>query len=86
MFPQPRAIKLPIIKNGPKGIISLRVFFFKSIKAILTIEPTKNPKNIAKILIEKHRNGPTGTIKFFFEGSQASFKTIEQHRNLPPGM
>ncbi|OGF32266.1 replicative DNA helicase [Candidatus Falkowbacteria bacterium RIFOXYD2_FULL_35_9] len=49
-------------------------------------ELTPEEKSSAEVHIAKHRNGPTGTIKFFFEGSQASFKTIEQHRNLPPGM
>lgn len=34
--------------------------------------------NIAEILIEKHRNGPTGKIELFFDESRVSFTTIEK--------
>ena len=33
-------------------------------------------KNIADILIEKHRNGPTGKIQLYFAEEQASFRAI----------
>ena len=36
------------------------------------------PKNIAEILIAKHRNGPPGQIKLFFDEHRASFKTLEK--------
>lgn len=35
--------------------------------------------NIADILIEKHRNGPTGKIELYFNESQVSFKNLEKH-------
>jgi len=35
-------------------------------------------KNIADIIIAKHRNGPTGKIELFFNESQASFKNLEK--------
>ncbi|MFH1551777.1 MAG: replicative DNA helicase [bacterium] len=36
-------------------------------------------KNIAEILIAKHRNGPTGKIELFFNESQVSFKPLEKY-------
>ncbi len=35
-------------------------------------------ENIAEILIEKHRNGPTGKIELFFNPQKVSFSTIEK--------
>ncbi|PIR93996.1 replicative DNA helicase [Candidatus Falkowbacteria bacterium CG10_big_fil_rev_8_21_14_0_10_39_11] len=43
-------------------------------------ELTPEDKTTAEIHIAKHRNGPTGLIKLFFDGSQASFKTLERHQ------
>jgi len=40
-------------------------------------------KNIADILIAKHRNGPTGQVELFFDGEKASFKNLE--RRFGPG-
>jgi replicative DNA helicase len=34
--------------------------------------------NIAKIIIAKHRNGPTGTIDLFFDADKVSFTSIEK--------
>lgn len=35
-------------------------------------------KNIAEIIIAKHRNGPVGTIKLYFDENRASFRNLEQ--------
>jgi replicative DNA helicase len=35
-------------------------------------------RNIAEIFIAKHRNGPIGTVKLFFDENQASFKNLEK--------
>jgi replicative DNA helicase len=35
-------------------------------------------KNIAEIMIEKHRNGPTGKIELYFDDVHVSFNTIER--------
>jgi replicative DNA helicase len=39
-------------------------------------ELTPEERNTAEIHIAKHRNGPTGLIKLYFEASQASFKNM----------
>jgi len=36
-----------------------------------------NP-NIAKILIEKHRNGPTGGIDLYFDEQRVSFRNLDK--------
>lgn len=36
-------------------------------------------KNIAEIMIEKHRNGPTGIIELFFNQEQTSFRSVTKH-------
>lgn len=35
-------------------------------------------KNIAEIMVAKHRNGPTGAVKLYFDEQRASFRNIEQ--------
>jgi len=34
--------------------------------------------NIAEIMIEKHRNGPTGTVKMYFDGDKTTFLDIDE--------
>ena len=34
-------------------------------------------KNIAEIMIEKHRNGPTGMIKLYFDDKRTSFQSMD---------
>jgi replicative DNA helicase len=41
-------------------------------------------KNIADIIIAKHRNGPTGKVELYFNESQVSFKNLERHRFEEP--
>ncbi len=41
-------------------------------------------KNIAEIHIAKHRNGPTGMVKLFFEKERASFRNIEMRNSYQP--
>lgn len=35
-------------------------------------------KNIVEILIEKHRNGPTGVVELFFDDKKTSFVSVEK--------
>ncbi|MEM4247379.1 MAG: DnaB-like helicase C-terminal domain-containing protein, partial [Candidatus Woesearchaeota archaeon] len=44
-------------------------------------DETKIPedvKNIAEIIVEKHRNGPTGTVKLFFNSKLTLFDNLEE--------
>lgn len=41
-----------------------------------------NRPNIAEILIEKHRNGPTGKAELYFDEKRATFQSIEK-RDFP---
>lgn len=41
-------------------------------------------RNIAEIHIAKHRNGPTGVIKLFFDEQKVSFKDLEHKSYGPP--
>ena len=36
-------------------------------------------KNIADIMIEKHRNGPTGKVELYFNEETVSFRSIAKH-------
>ena len=44
-------------------------------------------KNVVEILIEKHRNGPTGIVELFFDDKKTSFLSVEKSEfgdfNLP---
>ena len=45
--------------------------------------PTKNyPRGIADIIIAKHRNGPTGQTKLFFQNRTAKFFSMSAEREL----
>lgn len=41
-------------------------------------KPDTDRKNIAEILVEKHRNGPTGKVELYFNPEKVSFTTIEK--------
>jgi replicative DNA helicase len=40
--------------------------------------PDTKDLNIAEMIIAKHRNGPTGTVKEFFEGEYSRFTSLEK--------
>jgi len=39
--------------------------------------PDSSQPNIAEILIEKHRNGPTGKIELYFDDKRSSFQSVD---------
>jgi replicative DNA helicase len=41
-------------------------------------------RNIAEIHIAKHRNGPTGMVKLFFDATRASFRNMARHDQGAP--
>lgn len=41
-------------------------------------------QNIAEIHIAKHRNGPTGMIRLFFDKKRASFQNLEMRHGMAP--
>lgn len=41
-------------------------------------KPETDRKNIADIIIAKHRNGPTGRVELYFDIEKASFKNLEK--------
>lgn len=41
--------------------------------------------NIAEIMIEKHRNGPTGKIELFFDEGKTTFVDVDTHHDDPIG-
>lgn len=43
------------------------------------VRENSDRKNIAKIMVEKHRNGPTGNIELYFHEETASFRSIARH-------
>lgn len=43
------------------------------------VKKESEKKNIAEIMIEKHRNGPTGKIELFFDEESASFKNLARN-------
>jgi len=49
-------------------------------------ECPEEEKAIAEIHIDKHRNGPTGIVRLFFDENRVSFKNLDSgyHDNVPP--
>ena len=45
-------------------------------------ENSLNP-NVAKIMIEKHRNGPTGGVDLFFDENRVSFRNLDKAQYTP---
>ncbi len=47
-------------------------------------ELSPEEKNIAEVHISKHRNGPTGIVKLYFDAARADFKNLERKMAAPP--
>ncbi len=43
------------------------------------VKPDSEKKNVAEILISKHRNGPTGEVELFFDEDHVSFKNLARN-------
>ena len=53
------------------------MFIYREDKAKRNFD--SNKKNIAEILIEKHRNGPTGKVTLVFHEEFVSFRLYAKH-------
>lgn len=45
--------------------------------------PETENKNIAKILIKKHRNGPTGDVELYFDREKQRFRSLDTRQQQP---
>lgn len=45
------------------------------------VKPDTPNKNIADIIIAKHRNGPVGKVQLFFDDNSAAFRSLEKLHN-----
>lgn len=45
--------------------------------------PETERKNIAEILIKKHRNGPTGNVELYFDREKQRFRSLDKRHNQP---
>ncbi len=43
-------------------------------------------QHLAEIHIAKHRNGPVGMVKLFFDAARTSFRSLDKHHSGPPGL
>jgi replicative DNA helicase len=48
-------------------------------------ELTPEEKNSAEVHIAKHRNGPTGMVKLYWDAARASFKNLDTRYQAPAG-
>jgi len=53
------------------------MFIYRRIKDKSRGECPEEEKHIAEIHVDKHRNGPTGVVKLFFDENKVSFKNLE---------
>ena len=52
--------------------------------AVYSNDLPEEQRNLAEIIIAKHRNGPTGRIKLSFVETRASFDSREERFDVPP--
>jgi len=45
------------------------------------VKPDTPNKNIADIIVAKHRNGPVGKVSLYFEDNSASFQNLERYHS-----
>ena len=48
------------------------------------INDNSDKPNVAQILIEKHRNGPTGFVELYFDDKQTTFLSIDKRAQADP--
>ena len=64
-----------VVKNSIEQDADVVLFIYREDRE----KEDSDRRNIADILIAKHRNGPTGKVELYFDESQVSFKNLEKH-------
>lgn len=64
-----------IVHNSIEQDADVVMFIYREDK----VRKNTDRKSVAEIMIEKHRNGPTGKIELFFDEPTVSFRSIAKH-------
>ncbi|HEY4499889.1 MAG TPA: replicative DNA helicase [Candidatus Paceibacterota bacterium] len=56
------------------------MFIYRKDKSQMNVQPDE--ENSAEIIIAKHRNGPTGTVKLKFDPDKVTFRSIDKHHQF----
>ncbi len=64
-----------IVHNSIEQDADVVLFIYREDKVKKNVEK----KNVAEILIEKHRNGPTGRVELYFNEEMVSFRSMAKH-------
>ncbi len=60
-------------------------FYYRTEEEWLADHPDKEyPREIADIIVAKHRNGPTGQVKMRFRHSRTKFENLENIADREP--
>lgn len=75
-----------IVHNSIEQDADVVMFIYRKAadKNYRTEELSPEEKNIAEVHISKHRNGPTGVVKLYFDAARADFKNLERKMAAPP--
>ncbi len=65
------------------------MFIYRRAKDKTRGDCPEEEKHLAEIHVDKHRNGPTGVVRLFFDENKVSFKNLDteregQNQNTPP--
>lgn len=58
------------------------IFIYRKSKDTTMQNVPPEEQNIAEIIVAKHRNGPTGSIRLFFDDKRVSFKNLERRTSM----
>lgn len=80
-----------IVHNSIEQDADIVLFIYRKAvdKNYRTEDLSPEEKNLAEIHIAKHRNGPTGQIKLFFDAARVSFRSLNKPsagHSLPPAL
>lgn len=70
-----------VVHNSIEQDADVVMFIYREDK----VRENSDKKNIAKIMIEKHRNGPQGSAELYFDENTATFRALAKHFEEPQG-